>query len=776
MNELRRKPIPRFGSKRRNQSTGLLLAALLALSCLPQATAGEPFRLPSVIPDDVFIVAAGVHRPERDFLCDYWNDVWMEFEKSGVMGDVMELIATAMDDEDRAEFDRLKTRFIELVEAVDWEQMGLGEVAFAERMPRFIVNGDDLKGGMPDMVVLFRGDPIVTAKNFDRLSAILAAILDEAGKASGRELALTNSAEAGLRLSVFDPCTIHDDAPPMAISIGHYKDVLFLAMGDAIRDDVVNLLLGKGDKQAIATTDRYKDAFAQLRAPEDGVLFVDIRTLTADLNVMAEQMFSVMRIASEDRVENRDSNPEAEALNGQGFAAYEAGDSEKALALFEEAHEIAPANPVVIYNLACMNALLGNKDKALDWLAKSVEAGFHSPNKIAEDSDLDALRDDPRYAAAFENAKKHAGGGDKDEIAIARGLAKRCLDTLGIMDYAAVVEYTDGYSTYTDEITALAGDAESNAFYPVLSGREPMTDFAKYLPKETSAFSVDNGFSLDALYTFIENTFAETGDHGRDAWKQWGEVQKEMGFDIHKDVLDWLDTASVCASFQVDGRDAWVFMLKTGNEQTAGEKIGYALEKLPEMMTELIAEQPMLGMLAIRTEPTENEDLAGFHDVSLMMMPKPAVCGVRDGWIMLASSEDAALLCLSTAAGDHPNVRQNARVMAEALVPNGPVTTISLTDHRGTAEEISGVLAGMSMAGGMASAMIPEPEAQKIIGRVFGIVAKLAPVAAKIDFYKSSANYCQFDGKKYHTRSVTHYLQPDERPSAKKAAPAAAKR
>ena len=40
---------------------------------------------------------------------------------------------------------------------------------------------------------------------------------------------------------------------------------------------------------------------------------------------------------------------------------------------------------------------------------------------------------------------------------------------------------------------------------------------------------------------------------------------------------------------------------------------------------------------------------------------------------------------------------------------------------------------------------------------------ELAPVAGKIDFYKSTASYTTFDGNAWHTRSVTHYFSPKER-------------
>ncbi len=44
-----------------------------------------------------------------------------------------------------------------------------------------------------------------------------------------------------------------------------------------------------------------------------------------------------------------------------------------------------------------MYALKGDKDKAFEWLLKAAEAGWNDTAHMARDSDMDSLRDDPRY-------------------------------------------------------------------------------------------------------------------------------------------------------------------------------------------------------------------------------------------------------------------------------------------------------------------------------------------------------------------------------------------
>lgn len=49
------------------------------------------------------------------------------------------------------------------------------------------------------------------------------------------------------------------------------------------------------------------------------------------------------------------------------------------------------------YNLACTYALKGDRELALDWLEKSINAGFGSEDKLRQDPDIASLRGDARF-------------------------------------------------------------------------------------------------------------------------------------------------------------------------------------------------------------------------------------------------------------------------------------------------------------------------------------------------------------------------------------------
>ncbi|HSS20043.1 MAG TPA: tetratricopeptide repeat protein [Pyrinomonadaceae bacterium] len=54
-------------------------------------------------------------------------------------------------------------------------------------------------------------------------------------------------------------------------------------------------------------------------------------------------------------------------------------------------------NSSAMYNMACAYARLGQKEKALEWLKKSIESKVPPFVNPADDTDLAGLRDDPRF-------------------------------------------------------------------------------------------------------------------------------------------------------------------------------------------------------------------------------------------------------------------------------------------------------------------------------------------------------------------------------------------
>jgi tetratricopeptide (TPR) repeat protein len=76
---------------------------------------------------------------------------------------------------------------------------------------------------------------------------------------------------------------------------------------------------------------------------------------------------------------------------------YQAGEYEQAADRASELVEAHPEYPMLFYNLACVESLAGRKDAAIEHLRQAGERSDRMRELAAEDSDFDAIRDDPRF-------------------------------------------------------------------------------------------------------------------------------------------------------------------------------------------------------------------------------------------------------------------------------------------------------------------------------------------------------------------------------------------
>lgn len=85
---------------------------------------------------------------------------------------------------------------------------------------------------------------------------------------------------------------------------------------------------------------------------------------------------------------------------------FEEGEDEKGRRWLARAIETHPDDAMNLYNVACVYAHIGEPDNALDALEKSVGKGMAELDWMQNDSDLDNLRDHPR----FQKLLAEAGG------------------------------------------------------------------------------------------------------------------------------------------------------------------------------------------------------------------------------------------------------------------------------------------------------------------------------------------------------------------------------
>lgn len=100
-----------------------------------------------------------------------------------------------------------------------------------------------------------------------------------------------------------------------------------------------------------------------------------------------------------------DFNPDdLRALNLGALALLRLGKEEEADSWMNASLERAPKNPIILYNGACYFALKGETGKALDTLDKCLfKVGSINRSWLENDSDLDSIRDHPRFARIIES-------------------------------------------------------------------------------------------------------------------------------------------------------------------------------------------------------------------------------------------------------------------------------------------------------------------------------------------------------------------------------------
>lgn len=91
------------------------------------------------------------------------------------------------------------------------------------------------------------------------------------------------------------------------------------------------------------------------------------------------------------------TEPTATTLGRQATSLMDQKKHSEAEALLNRALSLDPSNVMNLYNMACVLSLQGKKDQAMEYLARSAEAGLTDFDSILEDKDFETIRDYPPF-------------------------------------------------------------------------------------------------------------------------------------------------------------------------------------------------------------------------------------------------------------------------------------------------------------------------------------------------------------------------------------------
>jgi adenylate cyclase len=107
-----------------------------------------------------------------------------------------------------------------------------------------------------------------------------------------------------------------------------------------------------------------------------------------------------VRIA-EEHLRLRPDDARALYMGANGLVAL--GETARGLEWADRALALDPDDAMLLYNIGCIRAMAGALDGALDCLERAVQAGMRNVGWLEHDSNLDSIRQHPRFAELMQS-------------------------------------------------------------------------------------------------------------------------------------------------------------------------------------------------------------------------------------------------------------------------------------------------------------------------------------------------------------------------------------
>lgn len=331
------------------------------------------------------------------------------------------------------------------------------------------------------------------------------------------------------------------------------------------------------------------------------------------------------------------------------------------------------------------------------------------------------------------------------------------LDQCDLFDYAITTELTDGMQTRSEAVCRLRSEAADKPLVKLFTGQKPFEQFDRFLPADVTAFDISSGANLSVLYDEIMRFVHKHIPDGEQVVATIHEHLAELKFDPKRDLLDWFSGETIAASLPAamkspfgGGDFVWFFRVK--DAKLAAAKI----EALLNWANDLLKGHDAPALLLSDASEVSAKGFRSITHPMVAMMGIRMVYGFSDDWLVIGSSPSAVNKCLLAGNGKRPTIASNPRFQKEGIVPTGAVASASFKDLSSLGQELGSALMGMSFA----SAMIPDEPKTKPIKSLFGILGRLGPAVAQIDFFSSESSATTFDGKAWRTKAVVTYRNP----------------
>ncbi len=335
-----------------------------------------------------------------------------------------------------------------------------------------------------------------------------------------------------------------------------------------------------------------------------------------------------------------------------------------------------------------------------------------------------------------------------------RRIFTRGMRHVDFIDSVMVSTRTDGLRERTHEVVTLLPDAQTKPFTKALTQRTTFDRFDKYVPVDATGFGcstlLDVNMLHDQVIDFLKTEFPEKS---KEWLARWEEMQTGVNFHVKEDLLSWISGEVMQVSLPAVGMQAGsVLMIRLSDPKLAKEKIDGFIARVQ-------AKSEELGLVI---KPMPEVEAKGFYSVMhpmMMMMQVRPVVGIHDEWLVIGSGPQDVNKVLAAGKAGAKTIRDSERFKAEGVRVSGAVTGASFTDLEMMGQQLA---MGLSMGGMMGAMAVQGGDEVAPIRAMFAMMAKLGPVAAEMDFFKSSSSVTTFDGRRWTTRSVLNYKPREE--------------
>lgn len=338
-------------------------------------------------------------------------------------------------------------------------------------------------------------------------------------------------------------------------------------------------------------------------------------------------------------------------------------------------------------------------------------------------------------------------------------LIEQVIDEVEVIEYETTVEYTEKGQNRVAAFGKLADNIDDTLLGRSLTKGELFENWQSWVPAEATAYSMNTGIYLHELYVGIIGFAREEFPESRETLDQWDEMQERVGVNLDEDVLQAFTGENVSITLP---NQQTVSAFRCTNEQKVRELLDRAVEGLKQI--------PQIAQQGIDLEDCDDAALEGFQEIkaaALAMTPAKPVIGFRDGWMIIASSPEAAKTLLAVRAGEESSIAGAESLKRFNLNTDGDVAAVSYSDVgagvRAFADGIDqfAMMAPILLAAATADASEAD---KKLINQGLGLLPSVAKVIRKFDFYEQSLSITRSGPEEgtYLRESVTLIRQPSE--------------